>query len=82
MSWAPQVIADASGKFFGNALRFATYDEAYANVLALQDRWFLVREVRVIETNDPVNVRWVDGKTEMLETEAPYVTDEIGKAAP
>jgi len=67
MSWAPQVIADSSGKFFGNALRFATREEAQANVLALQDRWTSVREVRVVETDDPVTARWVDGRTEHLE---------------
>lgn len=27
-SWKPEVIADSTGKWCGNALRFETYDEA------------------------------------------------------
>ena len=61
-SYAPQVIADNSGKFYGNALRFATREEAEANVAHLASRWMLVRETRVVETDDPVNYRWVNGR--------------------
>jgi hypothetical protein len=32
MSFKPEVIADASAKWCGNALRFATREEAEANV--------------------------------------------------
>jgi hypothetical protein len=31
-SYAPQVQTDSSGKWYGNALRFATEQEAQANV--------------------------------------------------
>jgi hypothetical protein len=61
MSWKPEVIADSSGKWAGNALRFATKAEAEANVANLRDRWMLVRETRVIECDDPVNYEWVFG---------------------
>jgi hypothetical protein len=61
MSFKPEVIADNSGKFYGNALRFATREEAEANVADLAMRWFLVRETRVVESDDPVNYRYVDG---------------------
>jgi hypothetical protein len=54
-SYAPEVIADDSGKFFGNALRFATHREALENVLDLSHRWFAVRETRVVETEDEPN---------------------------
>jgi hypothetical protein len=60
-SWAPEVIADNSGKWAGNALRFATKAEAEANVQNLSDRWFLVRETRVVESTDEPNYRWVPG---------------------
>jgi hypothetical protein len=30
-------------------------------------RWFAVRETRVVESDDPVNFRWVDGKLEKLD---------------
>ena len=62
MSYAPQVIADNSGIWTGNALRFATREEAQANADTLMMRWHLVRDVRVVESTDPVNYRWVDSK--------------------
>jgi hypothetical protein len=64
MSYAPEVIADSSGKFCGNALRFATREEAEANVHNLMMRWFSVTDTRVVESDDPVNSRWVDGHLE------------------
>lgn len=64
MAWRPEVIADETGKWCGNALRFATKEEAEANVRDLMMRWFAVRETRVVECADPVNYRWVNGKLE------------------
>ena len=64
MSWKPEVIADSSGTWCGNSLRFATKEEAEANVRDLSMRWTLVRETRVVETPDPVNYSWVNGKLE------------------
>ena len=61
-SYAPEVIADSTGKWCGNSLRFATREEAEANVRDLKMRWMLVRETRVIESDDRVNYAWVDGK--------------------
>ena len=57
-SWAPEVIADSSGKWTGNQLRFAAKAEAEGNVYNLMMRWTLVRETRVVESTDPVNYRW------------------------
>lgn len=62
MSWAPEVQTDNTGKWYGNNLRFATKEEAEASVHDLMMRWLLVRETRVVESTDPVNYRWVDGK--------------------
>lgn len=67
MSWKPEVIADGIGKWAGNALRFATKEEAEQNVEALMLRWWAVRETRVVESEDPVTHRWVDGKLEHLD---------------
>ena len=64
MSFKPDVIVDTSGKWCGNALRFATREEAEANVRDLMMRWFAVRETRVVESDDPVNYRYVDGRLE------------------
>src|ERR1700694_4363842 len=69
MSFKPEVIADPSGKWCGNALRFATREEAEANVQDLMMRWFAVRETRVVESDDPVNYRYVDGRLESLTSE-------------
>jgi hypothetical protein len=66
VSFKPEVIADSSGKWAGNSLRFATREEAEANVRALASRWFLVRETRVVESDDPVNYRWEDGRLEAV----------------
>ncbi|HUW57384.1 MAG TPA: hypothetical protein VMZ92_12175 [Planctomycetota bacterium] len=55
MSYSPEVIADDSGKFCGNGLRFATQKEAEVWVRDLSMRWLSVRETRVVESEDPVN---------------------------
>ena len=62
MSFKPEVIADSSGKWCGNALRFATKEEAEAQMANLASRWLLVRETRAVECDDPVNYRWQDGQ--------------------
>lgn len=66
MSWSPEVIADSSGKFVGNALRFETKEEAEANVRDLMMRWFAVRETRVVESTEPVNYRWTKAGLEKV----------------
>ena len=69
MSFKPEVIADSSGQWCGNALRFATREEAEANVQNLMMRWFAVRETRVVESDDPVNYRWEEGRLVEIATE-------------
>jgi hypothetical protein len=69
MSFKPEVIAESSGQWCGNALRFATREEAEANVRDLMMRWFAVRETRVVESDDPVNYRWDEGKLVEIATE-------------
>jgi len=55
MSFKPQVSTDSSGKFYGNALAFATYEEALASAKDLYERWLLAREYRAVESDEPVN---------------------------
>lgn len=62
MSWKPEVIADNSGKWSGNALRFATKDEAERYVSDLALRWLAVKSTRVIEVDEPVTYAIVDNK--------------------
>jgi hypothetical protein len=56
-SWKPEVIADDSGKWAGNAARFATREQAEAWVQDLKRRWTLVRDTRVVPSDDPVTRR-------------------------
>lgn len=62
MSWKAEVIADGSGQFVGNQLRFATEQEAREYVADLALRWTAVRETRVVECADKMNCVWMDGK--------------------
>jgi len=57
MSWAPQATAE-SGQWVGNGLRFATREEAEAYVAGLSSG----RNTRVVESSDPVNYRWENGR--------------------
>ena len=60
MSWKAEVIADGSGKFCGNGLRFATEEEAKIYAIDLSYRWTLVRDWRVVESDGPVNYQITD----------------------
>jgi hypothetical protein len=66
MSWKPEVIADSSGKWVGNATRFATKDEAYRYVTDLAMRRTGVRETRVVECNDPVTYEIVNDRAQPI----------------
>jgi hypothetical protein len=54
MSWKAEVIADSSGKWCGNGLRFATRQEAERYVSDLSWRWTAVRDTRVVDVADAV----------------------------
>lgn len=66
MAWKSEVIADSSGKWTGNALRFATKAEAEQYVADLSMRWMAVRETRVVECEDAVNYAIVENKLEAV----------------
>lgn len=55
MSFKAEVIADSSGTWAGNALRFETRMEAQVYVADLERRWTLVRDTRVVQSDDPVS---------------------------
>lgn len=61
MSFKPEVQICGLPKWAGNALRFATREEAEANVSDLMRRWLLVTDTRVVESDDPVNYRYEAG---------------------
>jgi hypothetical protein len=70
MSFRPEVQTDGTGKWYGNALRFATRAEAETQVADLMMRWTAVRDTRVVESDDPVNYRYVDGRLESIVPDA------------
>lgn len=62
-SWKPEVkVAGEGDKFYSNALRFATEQEALANAENLFQRWLLCEDFRAMPSDDPVNYRWVNGE--------------------
>jgi hypothetical protein len=62
MAWKPEVIADNSGKWCGNALVFETEQEAKQYVYDLSMRWTLVRDTRVRYVDEPVTAAIVDNR--------------------
>jgi hypothetical protein len=57
-TWAAEVIADSSGRWSGNGLRFGTQLQAEAYARDLYSRWTLVTEFRATPTYDPLNAVW------------------------
>lgn len=60
MNWKPEVQVNGADVWSGNALVFATKEEAEKNVRNLEMRWLLVTGTRVVETDAPVNYKWDD----------------------
>ena len=57
MSWKPEVTTDGHS-WAGNALRFATPEEAKGYASDLYMRWTAVRDTRVVNVDDPVTHAW------------------------
>ena len=77
VSWAPEVITDDTGRWYGNSLRFATEAEALDNVRDLEMRWMAVRATRAAQSVDPVTHRWVGGKLEEVELTIPQFRKQV-----
>jgi hypothetical protein len=60
MHFRPMVNV-AGREWAGNALVFASREEAEANARNLMGRWLLVTDYRVDEIDAPVNYKWIDG---------------------
>ncbi len=54
-SWKVEVIADSSGKFCGNGVRYVNREDAEYAAKDLMSRWMLVTEWRVVESEDEPN---------------------------
>lgn len=62
MSWKVEVIADSSGKWVSNMLRYKSKEGAEFGAADLMMRWSLVREWRVIECDDPATDDLINGR--------------------
>jgi len=63
MSWKSEVITNReANNWIGNRLRFATLEEALSYVGDLAGRWSMVSDTRVVQCDDPVNYRYLDGQ--------------------
>lgn len=62
-----EVIADSSGKWAGNALVFPSESEAEIYVSDLALRWTLVRDTRVVPTDEKPNYRIENGVAVRIE---------------
>ena len=62
--WRPMVLVQR--QWAGNALVFATPQEALDNARELMGRWFAVTDYRADPTDAPVNYRWTADGLERL----------------
>ena len=62
-SWKPEVQVKDDERWYDNALRFETKDEAEAYARDLFQRWFTAVGHRAAESDDPVSFKYVfDGE--------------------
>ena len=69
MSYKPEVQTDSTGQWYGNALRFATEQEAYDSARDLAARWFAVLSYRATKSDEPVNYTYHDHKLAQVDKE-------------
>lgn len=68
-SYKPMVRVGKDPVWVGNTLRFATRGEAVANVNDLMMNWTAVTDVRVDESDDPVNYEYDIDKRKLIPLE-------------
>ena len=66
MSFKVEVREPRSTTWAGNALRFATFEEANDYGAELLSRWTLPETYHVVESTDPVNYVFVDGHAQPI----------------
>ena len=60
MSWKPEM--KVNGAWSGNALRFATREEAEKSARDLFARWTLPEDWRAVESEDPISYAYIHGE--------------------
>ena len=61
MSFKPEFTTGSDPKFYGNALTFATREEAEANAKSLYGRWMICTGFQTVESDEPVTHTYIDG---------------------
>lgn len=64
-SYAPMMVISET-ETAGNALRFKTYEEAEQSARELMSRWYVPIGYEVLETTDPINYTFTNGKNERI----------------
>lgn len=67
MSYKMEVRTDSTDTFTGNAIAYATEQEALDAGEELMGRWLLVREFRAVESDEPVNYKFENGRNVRLD---------------
>jgi len=80
MSYKVEVIADSSGEWVGNALRFPTKEKADEYGRDLASRWTAVREWRSVPSKDKVSREYEDPKLGISTPRPRYMTAAQEKA--
>lgn len=71
MTWKPEVLTGPTDGWTGNGLCFESKADAQRWVEGLAQRWYAVRQVRVVESTEPANYRLdVDGN--LMSAEKPH----------
>ena len=65
MSYRAEVITNGEDAWVSNRLRFATRQEAVEYIHDLKQRWSWVTATRVVESDDPVNYRYINNQLYM-----------------
>lgn len=73
MSYKPVVTTGNDPKWYDNALRFETQEEALYSARDLMNRWMLVVACDAHESDDPVNYQ-IDLKTGVMTAVKPEIT--------
>jgi hypothetical protein len=61
MSWKPEIKVFGEKQFYSNSQVFETYEEAHISARNRHFNWTMAEDFRVVESEEPVNYKWVDG---------------------
>jgi len=76
-SFKVEVIADSSGKWVGNLLRFSTEEDAKTYARDLAQRWTAVLDHRVVPSEDKPQHRWHPVEYRAVHLEPPAGTPQV-----